>query len=461
MMRDNARHASRSHSDKHSEKLPNDTPQGGQNNEQHGVFQDGTPISLSTEDSRRGESNSGGVSVTQSKHVPSYVDCVAGVLSASSEPVNMEALIAHVQRQRPIGKDARNAIYRAVKQIYQAVPVALGQYGWLTHLLQGSFFRHPLTAEEAGKGYLMLDELEHAVFFPQFFQTQRPESRRLSIELYGGETVSAEASIENKTWSLALGADFVEWVEEQGGQGQDDIIIYVKDAARGEYLLRLQPIEARDENAIRNRGIHLALAAEEIVTSSRRSKKAISPAELAALLIGRGLFRESTPPDDLHLALHKYSLLQFIEGDGYSAAAMNGASGGVFTDIGLRENARFADERFLIDERPFLGKSAMDELIDDEDADGIDGEDCPAYEMYIENMRQFGEGKVLSHNDFHLLEAELETLIQLEQEFGYLLTDQQKRRDDLADLLFIDPESLRNEDGADDGDFDEPFGRLN
>ena len=225
MMRDNARHASRSHSDKHSEKLPNVTPQGGQNNEQHGVFQDGTPISLSTEDSRRGESNSGGVSVTQSKHVPSYVDCVAGVLSASSEPVNMEALIAHVQRQRPIGKDARNAIYRAVKQIYQAVPVAHGQYGWLTHLLQGSFFRHPLTAEEAGKGYLMLDELEHAVFFPQFFQTQRPESRRLSIELYGGETVSAEASIENKTWSLALGADFVEWVEEQGGQGQDDIII--------------------------------------------------------------------------------------------------------------------------------------------------------------------------------------------------------------------------------------------
>jgi hypothetical protein len=448
MMRDNARHASKSHSETHSGKH-SETHSGQLPNDQ---LQSDNPVSLSTEESRWGESNRGGMPVTQSKHVPSYVDCVAGVLSASSEPVNMEALIAHVQRQRPIGKDARNAIYRAVKQIYQAVPVAHGQYGWLTHLLQGSFFRHPLSTEEAGKGYLMLDELEHAVFFPQFFQTQRPESRRLSIELYGGETVAAEASIENKTWSLALGADFVEWVEEQGGQGQDDIIIYVKDAARGEYLLRLQPIEARDENAIRNRGIHLALAAEEIVTSSRRSKKAISPAELAALLIGRGLFRESIPPDDLHLALHKYSLL---------AAAMNGASGGVFTDIGLRENARFADERFLIDERPFLGKSAMDELIDDEDADGVDGEDCPAYEMYLENMRQFGEGKVLSHNDFHLLEAELETLIQLEQEFGYLLTDQQKRRDDLADLLFIDPESLRNEDGADDGDFDEPFGRLN
>ena len=94
MMRDNARHASKSHSDlhsdlhsdKHSDKLPNDKLQSGQNKEQHGAFQSEIPVSLSTEESRKGESNSGGVPVTQSKHVPSYVDCVAGVLSASSEP---------------------------------------------------------------------------------------------------------------------------------------------------------------------------------------------------------------------------------------------------------------------------------------------------------------------------------------------------------------------------------------
>ena len=63
----------------------------------------------------------------------------------------------------------------------------------------------------------------------------------------------------------------------------------------------------------------------------------------------------------------------------------------------------------------------------------------------------------LSHSDYHLLEAELEMLISLEQEFGYLMPDQQTRVDELADRLFIDPDVLRSseQDAADD-DFDGP-----
>ena len=110
----------------------------------------------------------------QSERYPSYVVSVANALSTSVQPLTVDALVEKVRGQRPTSKGVRSAVYRALKQLYQAVPVGEGQYGWLTHLLQGNVFRHPLSAEEARRGFLMLDELEHAVFFPQFFQTHRP-----------------------------------------------------------------------------------------------------------------------------------------------------------------------------------------------------------------------------------------------------------------------------------------------
>jgi hypothetical protein len=110
-----------------------------------------------------------------SKLYPSYTICVAQALSSSLHA-------AHDRRfARPgwsvdarSAKAQRDAIYRAVRELYQAVPVASSQIGWLSHLLQGSSFRHPLTAAESRRGFLLLDELEHAVFFPSSFNNKRP-----------------------------------------------------------------------------------------------------------------------------------------------------------------------------------------------------------------------------------------------------------------------------------------------
>ena len=98
------------------------------------------------------------------------------------------------------------------------MPVSPGHYGWLSHLLSGAVFRHPLTSEETRRGYLLLDELEHTVFFPQFFQHYRPDDRVLTIELFGGPTIRAEAAIERKTWSLRLGQEFADWIDELGAK---------------------------------------------------------------------------------------------------------------------------------------------------------------------------------------------------------------------------------------------------
>lgn len=391
----------------------------------------------------------------ESERYPSYATCVARALSASQQPLTIDGLLTVIGRQRPVGAGARRAIYRAVRELYQAVPVAPSRVGWLSHLLQGNTFRHPLAAEEARRGYLLLDELEHAVFFPQFFQNHRPDLRHLTIDLMGGPSLRAEAAVERKMWSLRLGSDFSEWIDAQGGQSRDDIMITVKDAVTGSYLVRLQPRESRDEEAIQEQNMRVALAAEDIVTSLRRADKVIPTWELAALLIGRDLFRGVVPPDDLHMVLHKFSTLHIQKnGGGYTVEQPTAP-----TTVGRQASSRAKtsdQSRGGLRPAPEWELPEPTAWIDDEDEpfEMESGEDsCPDYESYLEGHRMAGEpGAPLAHSDYHLLEAELETLLGLEQEFGYLLPEQSKRVDDLAERLFIDPESLR-----DFGDSDEDF----
>ena len=406
--------------------------------------------------------------MTNGGRYPSYMTCVAQVLSSSTQPLSVDALLSHIQDERPITKGARSAIYRAIGQLFQAVPVAPSAYGWLSTLLTGNTFRHLLTADEARRGFLMLDELEHAAFFPQFFQTYQPDERKLQIELFGGPVMEAEAYIERKTWSLRLGTQFAEWIDDAGCQGRDDIIIHVTDAATGQYSFRLQPRELRDLNAIQGRNIQLALLAEEIVTEDRRARTAIPTAELAALIIGRGFFKETLPPDDFHYVLHQYSLLRFHNGAGYSLdleavdfATNLSSSAALFTNeealsyapVWEPHDDEFAYEQEVA-ERPFWDNDLGDDLDDD-----MLAESCAIYDAYLESYQEAESmDELLSHTDFHLLEAELETLLTLEQEFGYLLPEQTTRKDQLIDRLFIDPETLLDSDAdmPDYPDFDDP-----
>lgn len=401
----------------------------------------------------------------QSERYPSYVASVANALSGSAQPLSIDTLVEQVRGQRPISKGMRSAVYRAIKQLYQAVPVAPGQYGWLSHLLRGSVFRHPLTNDEVRRGYLLLDEMEHAAFFPQFFQDHRPDMRMLTVELFGGPTVRAEAAVERRTWSLRLGQPFVEWLDELGGQGKDDLIITAVDAVAGEYRMRLQPREVRDEEGIRFRNQQVATAAEALVLESERTEQGIPTWELAALLIGRGLFADLLPPDDLHLVLQSHSMLALSDGQAYTVRRHGeGHAPSPLSHPPISSPVRRARS-------PFMETGSTDdrELLEDEGAmdlrgfgpeffgDPGDEDSCQDYEEYLEQHQQATPGRTpLSHSDYHLLEAELETLVGLEQEFGYLLPEQQARVDELAERLYIDPESLR---GADEGPpYDDEFG---
>ena len=400
--------------------------------------------------------------MTKLERYPSYATCVAQALSTSRLPLSVDTLLNKIAGQRPLGKGARSAVYRAISQLFQAVPVGPGRYGWLTHLLAGTVYRHPLTSEEVRRGFLLLDELEHTIFFPQFFQSNRPEDRTLTINLFGGEVIQADASIERKTWSLQLGQAFTDWFEEQGGQAKDDLLIFVTDADAGTYEFRLNLREMRDERAIRQRNIQLALLAEELVAENRRARLAMPTWELVARLVGRGFFNDLPAADDLHYVLHEFSMLRFRDGLGYQLESGEEDSnyeerrqmayalaedlqddGDDFQEVNRRYPSAWEDEPVESASGPLLG----------------DEEDCATYQAYLESQRIVApEADILSHEDFHLLEAELEMLVRLEQEFGRLLSDQRTRKEYLAALLFIDPNEFLEDDweDPDDPDGDEP-----
>jgi hypothetical protein len=409
--------------------------------------------------------------MTQRQRVPSYAECVTDVLSRSPQPMSVESLLDAVAGRRPLGKGARSAVYRAINQTFQAVPVEPGRFGWLSHLLNGAVFRHPLAADEIRRGFILLDELEHIAFYPQFFQSNHLEERMLHIELFGGPTIHAEASIERKTWSLHLGSEFTAWVNEAGGQGKDDLLIFAKNASAGEYQLRLNLHEMRDEHAIRQNNVRLALQAEELVMDSRRSQPIMPTSELVARLIGRGIFSAMPPADDFHFVLHEYSMLRFRDGIGYEADSLENeriadpvpradlpnpdSTGDVRRDWQRTVFDVAADMRELEGDSLFgdLGPSrerygTEQEMVSMQQDDGFGPDDsCVDYQAYLDAFGSDQPGGLpLSHEDFHLLEAELEMLVRLEEEFGHLLYEQVARKDHLAASLYIDPSEFLEDD---------------
>ena len=412
--------------------------------------------------------------MAKDREYPSYFTCVAEILSNSPTPLSIDTLISRIAKQRPVGSGARSAVYQAISKLYQAIPVGSGRFGWLSCLLRGQQFRHPLTRSEIRKGTLLLDELEHAVFFPQFFQTHRPDTRLISVELMGGPTLQVHAEIERGTWALRLGQPFVKWVDQAGGTAEDDVLIQVKDGVGGEYGMRLQPKESRQEDLIRKRNVVLSRAAEQIVGRDRKTRAAMPVWELAGALIGQSVYGDEIPPDDMHFVLHEYSSLRLLEDAGYTTGSQNG-SGDDAAPNG-RETPSKADKP---------PKNRLGSLFENLDSPGYDhfvhgnghpelpslewgrgelpasdseGDSCEAYQAYLSELKEFAPDMTpLNHTEFHLLEAELEMLVSLEHEFGFLMPEQERRKNELADRLFIDPDYLLGGDWDQDDYGDVPF----
>ncbi len=385
-----------------------------------------------------------------------YSGTIANALQSAPHLMSIEELASTIVHQMPRGSDSVAMAELAVDALFQAVEVESNQYGWLTNLVDGTVLRHPLTSEEARQGFLLLDELEHAVFFPEFFQTHRSDERILQVELFGGPVIPSEAYIERKTWSLRLGPQFIAWLDEQGGQGRDDIIITAINVSEGRYSLRLHPREARDNGLIQNRNVQLTLKAEEIVSKEQQSKGSMTTWDLAAGLLVQDIYRESVPPDDLHCVLHQYSLLHFDSNLGYTikdeGTGLISAPDNQKLYAGNDNVVRRLDSKYDV--------PASNELIGAPHETGSSNQPTEdEYERYLDKLFQSGiMDSPFTEQEYNVLRAELDSLVSLEQQFGYLLTEQRNRQHDLFTCLLIEPGAISDDDIdlPSRSDFDEP-----
>ncbi len=406
---------------------------------------------------------------------PSYASCVAKALRASRRPLSIDELVVAVAKERPIGKRVEAAVYRAINGLYQAVPTGENKYGWLTHLLDGTNVCHPLTGEEISGGFLLLDELEHTVFFPRFFEQFQADARVVTVSLFDGPVIESAASIQQNTWSLQLGPQFVQWLDELGVENRDDMIISVVDADAGYYDVRPRLREMRDNRILEERNIRLAMLSEEIVVGESTVRSTMPTWDLAARLIGRGFFKDSNPSDDLHYVLSEYSILQFIEGEGYhlAQAPQTSAPDPIYSVDEARSIlgdllSEWQQRESLLNK---LTANSIDDSLPEIDGDQLHrkscdlsmaAEDCPAYQEYLKRVEyEMNSAPSLNHEQFHLLEAEMNMLFQLELRYGTLLPEQQQRIDQLSSRLSLNSGSHESVDWglSDDANVDDAVNR--
>ncbi len=412
---------------------------------------------------------------------PSYTECVRQALRSADGPMSMDDLLAAVEDRRPLTKSARSAVYQAMAKLYQAIPVSEGHFGWLSSLLRGNTFRHTLSKVELRRGVIYLDEMLHGVLAPDFFQTQRMDLQPVHLTLIGESApLSIPIVIDRKVWALKFGERLAKWVDAAGGQPQDDVMIQVDDAEARRFTLRLQPKEMRNAKDMDLRNLAVATVAEEILRLDRKLRTFMPVWDLAALLIGQGFFLDPVPPDELHLILARYSNLHYHPGQGYALADAYGSFDGrvpakvdpfletdpslvlgqayAYDDIsGIDDVSQWDDEDIaLTDEVGYQDYMGADTFFDPDDLENLP---CPDYQAYLEVYETLGfDDTPLGHDEYHLFEAELEGLVSLEYEFGYLMPDQEARKIQLGERLFIDPDSMYDNfgDDMDTSDMDGP-----
>lgn len=412
---------------------------------------------------------------------PSYTECVTLALREADGPMSMDELLAAVESMRPLTKSARSAVYQAMGKLYQAIPVSEGHFGWLSSLLRGNTFRHTLSKVELRRGVIYLDEMLHGVLAPDFFQTQRMDLEPVYLTLIGESVpLSIPITIDRKVWALKFGESLAKWVDAAGGQPQDDVMIQVDDAEARRFTLRLQPKEMRDAEAMDRRNLAVALVAEEILRLDRKPRTFMPVWDLAALLIGQGFFQDPVPPDELHLILARYSTLHYHPGKGYALAEAYGSFEGrspanfdpfLETDPSLLLGQAYGsddnsgsdnvslwddDEAALAEEAGYQEYAGIDDFLEPDDLENLP---CPDYQSYLDVYETLDfDDTPLGHDEYHLLEAELEGLVSLEYEFGYLMPDQEARKIQLGERLFIDPDSMYDNfgDDMDTSDMDGP-----
>lgn len=216
----------------------------------------------------------------------------------AADPLTMDELVAQVLRLSggESTKHIKQTIRGALNSSSAIIATSDGRYAWKSRLLNGVVQRIILHDEDLAERELLLDDLQRDLLRPNGFNDSKyGVAGDARLELAGGPTVIAPTVYHDiGEYTLAAGDLFWAWVDAQGAQPGDSLLLTAVDVEARQYRLSYEPAGQRDEAAIAARGQQLIAAAVAYV---HKRKGSTSIMEIAGHLNASGVLHHIPAPD--------------------------------------------------------------------------------------------------------------------------------------------------------------------
>ncbi|WP_129629520.1 plasmid pRiA4b ORF-3 family protein [Candidatus Oscillochloris fontis] len=192
-------------------------------------------------------------------------------------------------------KNLKQTVRNAIKDSTAIIFIAERGYGWKSHLINGAVQRIVLDEVDLAERELLIDDFQRDLFQPNGPGHYKYGVQGLpKIELADGPSIevgSIPRAFEDDI--LSLPDDFWVWLEAQGAQPGDSLLLSVIDADARRYRFSYEPLATCDTQAVAERGVQLLNAALKFVHV--RQGQTIIP-EMASYLNASGIFHQIPAP---------------------------------------------------------------------------------------------------------------------------------------------------------------------
>ncbi|NTW97358.1 MAG: plasmid pRiA4b ORF-3 family protein [Oscillochloris sp.] len=226
-----------------------------------------------------------------------FTELTHHVVRDAAELLSLDQIVARVLRLSggETTKNLKQTVRSALGQSSAIIYTPERGYGWKSRVLNGAVQRLVILEADLADHELMIDDFQRDLLQPNGPGDHTYGVRGLpQLELAGGPTIEVgpiPRPFEDDL--LSLPDIFWEWLEGQGAQPGDSLLLSVIDAEARRYGLCYEPATARDEQAIAARGQQVVDAAVSFVHRAR-GRTMIS--EIAAHLNASGIFHQTPAP---------------------------------------------------------------------------------------------------------------------------------------------------------------------
>lgn len=226
-----------------------------------------------------------------------YTDIVHERVSEADAPLKLEDLMAILSEQDSPPKNPRSTVRGILRTSGMIMPTDKEYYGWMPRLVLRGRFRHTLTDEDFEKRSLVWDHDLRVALWPSM---NEPEKRRdlspVTLVNSAKHEFVAELAGEGGFRS-PMDTEFWAWLSEAKAAPGWDLIFTAPDEVGQAFMIRLEPRADRQLALIKERNQGIKRRMKEVLSTKRG--QVAPPAELAALLVAAGEYRDSVPPQSL------------------------------------------------------------------------------------------------------------------------------------------------------------------